>query len=175
VLEGTFHETIGAPWTEMTPVTIGELPPGTGTPSIYVTVVRDGSPMLRLDVHEREPAVHAFQEVIGWRDFIVVGFGAHVHFVSPSTLRARSFRLGGYFGHLYALEERLLVADAERLHCFDQDGERIWRSPELGIDGVIVHGVSDGVIEGDAEHDPPGGWRPFRILVSSGAFTTQPT
>ena len=45
----------------------------------------------------------------------------------------------------------------------------MWSSPELGIDGVIVGSVAEGVIEGAGECDPPDGWRAFRVLLSSGA------
>jgi hypothetical protein len=92
-----------------------------------------------------------------------------VHLVSPASISVATFPLSGYFGHLYVLEDRLLVADAERLHCFDREGSVLWRSAELGVDGVIVRNVADGIIEGEGEWDPPGGWEPFRILLSSGA------
>ncbi|HEX4382949.1 MAG TPA: hypothetical protein VH083_08370, partial [Myxococcales bacterium] len=74
-----------------------------------------------------------------------------------------------YFGHLYPLEDKLLVASASRLHCFDQQGIAVWQSADLGLDGVIVDSVDDGVIHGQGEWDPPGGWRPFRVALATGA------
>jgi len=38
----------------------------------------------------------------------------------------------------------------------------------LGIDGIIVASTSDGVISGEGEWDPPGGWRPFRLSLATG-------
>ena len=97
-----------------------------------------------------------------------------MHFVSRASGMSALSRLGGYFGHLYPLHERLLVADAERLHCFDRNGSIVWQSTELGIDGVVVSGVADGVIEGEGEWDPPGRWQRFRMLLSSGTFVQRP-
>ncbi len=113
--------------------------------------------------------LYAFQEAIVWSDFVVIGFGGRVHFASLATLEVTTVALSGHFGHLYPLPEHLLVADAEYLRCFDKAGAMLWRSAELGIDGVIVDRVADGIIEGQGECDPPGGWRAFRILLSSGA------
>ena len=160
----------------MPPIRAGDVPPGLGTPATYVTVERDdGGPLVRVDVYEREAACYAFEEVVAWSDFIVIGFGRRVHFVSPNTWSVATIALSGYFGHLYPLAEHLLVADARYLHCFDRAGAPLWRSDVLGIDGVTVERVIDEVIEDDGEWDPPGGWRPFRILLSSGELAPTET
>jgi hypothetical protein len=153
----------------MTPVRAGDVLPGVATPRVYVTVECDGEPFLRVDLYERKAAHYAFQEVVAWGDLIAIGFGCRVHFVSSVSRSVATFQLGGYFGHLYPIEDRLLVADAERLHCFSRDGSMLWRSAELGIDGVVVRKVADGIIEGQGEWNPPGGWEPFRILLSTGS------
>ena len=163
-----FRNALDAPWTSMTPVRVGQVHLGVGTPATHVTVDHDGAPVLRVDVFESEPAAHAFQDALKWRDFVVIGFGSHVHLVSLTTRSSSSFALDGYFGHLYPIDDKLLVADAERLRCFDDDGSPIWTSVPLGLDGVLVHRVGAGVVEGEGEWDPPGGWRAFRLLLSSG-------
>jgi hypothetical protein len=43
----------------------------------------------------------------------------------------------------------------------------------MGVDGVIARNVAGGVIEGEGEWDPPGGWEPFRILLSSGTAVAE--
>jgi hypothetical protein len=129
-------------------------------------VERDSAPLLRIDVHD-EPG--ALRDVICWANVIVVGVGDCIHFVSPGSRQTATVRLNGYFGHLYPVSDRLLVADAECLRSFDQNGSILWRSSELGIDGVVVNRVAEGIIEGEGEWDPPGGWRPFRIALSTGA------
>ncbi len=113
----------------MTPVTIGRGPLAVAAPlATVVTVERDGSPMLRIDLHETAPACHAFQDAQEWSDFVVIGFGGHVHLVSLTTLAVKTIALSGYFGHLYALPECLLVADADRLHRVDPSGSVVWES-----------------------------------------------
>jgi len=163
-----FRVVLDPPLTSMTPLIVGQPRPGIGTPATHVTVEHDGSPVLRVDLFESEPAAHAFQEVLEWGDFVVIGFGAHVHLVSATARTSVTFALNGYFGHLYSVEDRLLVADAERLRCFDKNGSLVWSSGVLGIDGVVVHTIREGIIEVEGEWDPPGGWRLFRVHLCSG-------
>jgi len=66
------------------------------------------------------------------------------------------------------LDDRLLIADATRLTSIDEHGETLWVSDTLGIDGVVVDDVQEGVIVGQGEWDPPGGWKPFRLSLASG-------
>jgi hypothetical protein len=152
----------------MVPVKIGEAGEGRQSPVAYVTVQDGQTPMLRVDLYEGHPAVRAFQDVQVWGNLLVVGFGAHLHLISLVTRIAQSVALHGYFGHLYALPECLLVTDAVRLHCFDRAGALLRKSVELGIDGVIVRRVEDGIIEGKGEWDPPAAGDPFEFSSRRG-------
>lgn len=55
----------------------------------------------------------------------------------------------------------------------EPDGRVLWRGDRLGIDGVIIDGVEDGVIHGHAEWHPPGGWRPFHRELADGTSVEQ--
>ncbi|GLS95674.1 hypothetical protein [Piscinibacter gummiphilus] len=117
-----------------------------------------------------------FQDVRCVGDVVYVGYGQQVAVVSPMTGRVASYPLAGYFGHLFTAEDldskalgrSVLVSSASELLCFDAAGERVWRTTDLAIDGVIVHRVVGDAVEGSAEWDPPGGWRPFRLNLQSG-------
>lgn len=74
-----------------------------------------------------------------------------------------------YFGSFYPLPDSLLVCSGTRLYRLSPTGELMWTSPELGIDGVIVSEVRDGLILGEGEWDPPGGWLPFQISLATGS------
>lgn len=80
----------------------------------------------------------------------------------------RSQKMSWYFSHLYANKDRIYAASAWNIICFSQNGDEIWKSPDLGIDGVIIHSFDEGYIDGDGEWDPPGGWRPFRLDIETG-------
>lgn len=162
-----FRESLNPPWTDLSPVRAGARV-GTSTPAVYVTAERDFAPLLRIDLYESEPAAHAFQQAIAWNGLIAIGFGGEVHLVSPASRSSSTVRLSGYFGSLYPLSALLLVADADSLRCFNSRGEQVWRSEPLGVDGVLVSDVEEGVITGRGDWDPPGDWRPFRISLASG-------
>ncbi len=118
-----------------------------------------------------------FQDVRCVGELVYIGYGEQVAVFSPKTGSLVSHPLDGYFGHLFTasdldspdLGSSVLVTSASELLRFDSDGQLLWRSSALGVDGVIVHRVEDGEIVGDAEQDPPGGWEPFRLHLDSGA------
>jgi hypothetical protein len=51
------------------------------------------------------------------------------------------------------------------------DGDVEWTSPQLAVDGIRVEPISEDTLSGEAEHDPPGDRRPFRMRTEDG----QPT
>lgn len=162
--------TLGAEWLALAPIRLGRVPPGIGTPACYVTVESEGGdPILRCDLYTSgDPECFAFQDARIWKSWVVIGFGHAIHLVGLEGQPSSSVALGCYFGHFYPGDECLLVASCDHLHRFDPDGSKKWRSAQLGLDGVVVHRVAGGAIEGDGEWDPPGGWRPFRVSLASG-------
>jgi hypothetical protein len=153
------------PWTEIEPLRVGDVPTGLGTPDCFVTVEDDRGPRLRVDVYG---SGGAFSEVQVWCGLIVIGWGEHLYLVRPEGGAVTTVNLGSYFGHLYPAGGYLLVASGERLIRLRPNGSLLWTSDRLGIDGVIVHAVEEGIIRGDGEWDPPGGWRPFRLSLETG-------
>jgi hypothetical protein len=165
----TFQRVIESPWTEISPIRVGKIPPGIGTPLVFVLAEDMDGTRIRIDVYSSGSAeAYCFQEAILWHHWVAVGFGAWLHLVPIEQGPPISINLEEYFGHLYPTDALLLVASAEQLHCFNPDGTRKWSSPILGIDGVVVHDIAQDVIYGEGEWDPPGGWEPFQIRVSSG-------
>ena len=76
--------------------------------------------------------------------------------------------LESYFAAFCAAKDYLLVASGVELLRLSPRGEVMWRAPKLGIDGVVVNGVEEGLVSGEGEFDPPGGWRPFVVRLDSG-------
>ena len=104
-----------------------------------------------------------------WRENVVVGFGYHVHLIALSDHAHRSIPLEWYFGHLYPSGRNLFVTSAQRVFCIGPDQHVLWRSEIVGIDGVVLEEIDGPIVRGGGEWDPPGGWRPFALLASSGA------
>lgn len=160
------HNTVDKPWVSVRTIRIGPVPLDAGKPGVYVTVERNGVPVARIDAWP--PFAGTFTQAEARRKFIALGWNDHVYLVDPITSEVISVECDGYFGHLYPVGGRLLVADASRLVCLNEIGERLWESDALGTDGVVVNDVRDGVVIGEGEWDPPGGWKPFRLMLATG-------
>jgi|tagenome__1003787_1003787.scaffolds.fasta_scaffold20721939_2 hypothetical protein len=168
MLAVSISNTVERELTALTSVQVGLIPSGRGTPDRYVTVSRDGDPFLRVDIYA-DSGSSAFEEAIVWRENVVVGFGYDVHLIGLSDHAHRSIPLEWYFGHLYPSERNLFVTSAQRVFCIGPDQRVLWRSEIVGIDGVVLDEIDGPIVRGRGEWDPPGGWRPFALLASSGA------
>jgi hypothetical protein len=149
---------------------LGAVPTGLGTPNVFVTVEVDGKPFLRIDLYADPNHSETSEQVLIWREFVTIGFGHNLHLVHVESRTTTSLDLDSYFGRVYASDECLIVASAERLFRVESDSTVKWTTQRLGIDGVIVDGVVNGIIEGQGEWDPPGGWKRFRVDLDSGSL-----
>jgi hypothetical protein len=124
--------------------------------------------MLRVDLYKSSDQCFAFEAACLWSGFVVIGWGHRVYLVERRTRAVSALDLGGYFCHLYPMEQCLLVTSAEWLFRVEPDGSLLRRSDALGIDGVVVRQIEDGIICGEGEWDPPGDWRPFQVVLNTG-------
>lgn len=153
----------------LTSVKVGSEPSGAGTPARFVTIFREGAPILRVALYASDSnECFAFEDAVIWRDALVVGFGNRVHLIALADHSCRSIDLGCYFGHLYPTDQYVLVASAERVFCIGTDWSVRWRSDVVGIDGVVLSTIEGPIVRGEGEWDPPGGWEPFALRTSSG-------
>jgi hypothetical protein len=163
----TFQEAtaINPPWTLVPAVALGE-----GGFHQYLLVERDGRPALRLELRGSHRAERWFRaEATSWNGHIAVGFAQRVYVVHPSGSAACCVELDACFDAFRPEGDRLLVVSGQDITCLDERGAILWRSEPLGIDGVVIQSVDNGLISGDGEWDPPGGWRPFVISLADGA------
>lgn len=174
--ECRFRRTLQAPWTAMPPVRVGAPLQTEALPDAFVTVRTETHAALRIDLYggHIRPECFAFEEALVWHGWVAIGFGEQVHLVSLADHRLHSHYLGSYFGSFHAGNDYLLAASAERLFRVGQTGELVWTTLPLGLDGVLVHGVEAGVITGSGEWDPPGGWKPFNVDLSTGQVLVDP-
>jgi hypothetical protein len=118
-MQVTFQQIIEAPWTELSPIRIGKVPSGLGTPDVFVLVEDTGGTRIRIDVYaDRSEEYVCFQNAIVWRNWVAIGFGHKLHLVPVDQGLSITISLDSYFGHLYSTDNFLLVATAKQLHCF---------------------------------------------------------
>jgi hypothetical protein len=169
-------KTLAPEWVHSVPLRIGG--DWRATPERYVTVTEDdGRPLLRVDVYAYEPDSFDFQAAIVWQRHLVIGFESHVHAMSMSDHSVVTLYLGGgfeYFCDLYPTPNYLLIASGRRLFRMQPDRSILWRSELLAVDGVVVHDEGPPIIRGDGEHDPPGGWLPFKLSAADGSIIPIP-
>jgi hypothetical protein len=163
-----FHTTLDAHWAQIEPVRIGSYLTNGRRADRFVTLESDEGPLLRIDLFRSGEECYAFEQGCIWSGWAAIGWGHHVYLVTLKTRQVSDLDLGSYFGHMYPTGEHLLIASAESLFCISLDGSLLWRSQPLGIDGVVVDEVKGGVIHGQGEWDPPGGWQPFSISIQTG-------
>lgn len=161
-------EAVDGEWSGVDSVSVGQGPLAHETPSLFVTVADDDKRILRIDVYSNGAECRAFQDAILWRDSVIVGFGGHVHAIALADHTVVTIETSPYFGGLYATNDYLLIASGERLLRMEPDRSVLWTSEILGIDGVVVRDPGPGVVLGDGEWDPPGGWRPFALSAENG-------
>ncbi len=142
------------------------------TADLYVAISDDAQPLLRVDIYRSRPECLAFQEAIVWNRRIFVGYGETVYIIDPlqPITSSEIFLSGfaGYFSGFYPGSDYLLVASGESLLRLTHDGRVLWVAHGVGLDGVVVRSVENGVIHGEGEWDPPGGWKPFAVHLDSG-------
>ena len=166
----SFAHTHSSEWSARRTLQLG--PPSLGTPWAYLLVERDEQPWLRACLELEEHDYPAFEECLEWLEALWVGFGSHVFRIGLPDLEIREIKLDDYFGGFYPLQDGLLVCSARQLYHLDALGNLLWISPEIGLDGVVVHDVSAGVIHGQGEWDPPGGWLDFWVDLNRGNLLT---
>jgi hypothetical protein len=163
---------IDSPWTTMQHIRLGKVTSGLGTADLFVTISDDDRPLLRVDLYGDSSAeTFAFQDALVWRDRVFVGYGHRVYVIDPKKPSGSKILLGSgcaYFGAFYATQDYLLVACGDSLQRLSPDGTILWRAPDLGLDGVVVTSVENGIIRGEGEWDPPGSWKGFALRLDSG-------
>jgi hypothetical protein len=147
---------------------------GLGTADLFITISDDNCRLLRVDLYaDPSPETFAFQDAVAWEERVFVGFGHSLYVIDPKKQSGFRIRLDtgwgcGYFGSFHTGKDYLLVASVDSLLRLLSDGKILWTAPNLGIDGVVVTSVENGMIHGDGEWDPPGGWRPFALRLDTG-------
>jgi hypothetical protein len=164
-----FRRTIAPPWTEVPALAIGASPSGRGTPDLYALVSRASVPEYRLDLYAAGADEYYFRhQAFFVEQTLLVGFGETVFVIPWPPGEARTVRLRSYFVSFHRAADAIYVASGEDVTKLDLDGNVLWTSPQLAVDGVRVELITDEHVSGEAERDPPGDWRPFRLRASDG-------
>jgi hypothetical protein len=159
--------TLDDEWLTTPFLSLGTVPAGLGTPDVYCLITHDNMPCFRIHLYERTGC--PFEEAMIWQSWVIIGFGEFIYFIALEDQSTRSYSLDSYFGHLYQVGEYIVVATGCSLYCFNNSAERVWYTPDLGIDGVVVQKVEHDIIFAEGEWDPPSDvWTPYQLSLQTG-------
>jgi hypothetical protein len=164
----SFRRALSPRWLDVPSHALGAVPSGRGTPDLYVLVQRGSMPERRLDLYADGDQAYVYQQALEIGELLAVGFGHEVHLVPPLPNAPRTLRLRSYFVSLHRAADAIYVASGEDVTRLDEDGTVRWTSPQIAVDGIRVELINDDLVAGEAEHDPPGGWRPFQLDARDG-------
>lgn len=167
IANATFADTLDDDWLRVPPVRLERRASHAGTPDRYV-LVQQGASRFRCEIFLTDPEAFPFKDVCIWHDLLIIGYGSTLYCVDIATREARIYPLEGYFGSVTTGDGYCLVASAENILRIDRTGAKVWESTRIAVDGVVISNVDEDTITGDGEWDPPGGWRPFAISLSTG-------
>ncbi|MBW8809373.1 MAG: hypothetical protein JF591_11195 [Lysobacter sp.] len=134
----------------------------------------DGAPLLRIDVFHEYDSFNS--ELRCSNEMVVIGVATAFHVVWPEPRKVRSTEVRWYICEMQQPWEMgldvdafgVLISSSDALWHLDSSGQPLWRVDDLGIDGVVISDVRQGVVHGSGEWDPPGGWLPFEVDLRTG-------
>ncbi len=168
----------GSVWADVRALTLPAGSPGKDL-ATWVGLRRHGQPLWRVDV-DSSAGHSCFRELCCVGDSVFIGVGESLFVLNARSGAAQHWPMDGYFGSLYpchdlpGLDTGVLVASATALLRLGANGQALWHTQALGCDGVLVHYISQGVIHGSGECDPPGGWVDFQLDVHTGQRLNPP-
>jgi len=165
-----FRNRIDHPWLSLPPIRVGKIPSGLGEPHRYITI-KTPEKLVRVDGESGFP----YEEAILLPDFAIMAIGHCIFFVNLVTRDVRTVEADRYFCDLRLEGDALLAASASQLFKLSHDGNIIWESKTLGVDGMKIDDIVDGVIHGEYCWEPPEDWRPFAISLDSGEIIEPPS
>jgi len=164
-----FKHAIDPPWTSLAPLLLCKIPTGLGTPDAYLLISRFGDPALRVDIYEdRAEEAHIFREVKLWHSYVAAGWGHRAYLINPANASANCFPTSSYFSGFAATDDVLLIVSGCGMTCIERDLTTRWVNDEIAADGIVITRIEHAEICGNAEHNPPGGWKQFRLSLATG-------
>lgn len=134
---------------------------------VVIKSKEENRPVVNLKVESEHSPTFIQVEVSG--SVVLIGYGDRVIlFDFLARITRFSIILEGYFSEFTLNRGNIYIATNANVICMNWLGEQKWVSPEVGIDGVCIHSVAEGKIQGSGEWDPPGGWEPFELDQRTG-------
>ena len=141
---------------------------GTGPAGVFVLVDVDDR-RLCIAIHPDGPQAYPFRDAVIWQKLVVIGFGGALYVIDLNDLHCRVHDFAGYFASIVCSEACCLAASDEGVLRLSADGTALWHQHGLAADGILIQEVSDKIIRGEGQWDPPDeDWVTFRLNLETG-------
>ena len=132
------------------------------------SIDRDGIPYLEIEISPE--SWNPFNAECFFQQFFCIGNGDEVCFINLQTKEVKTVLCDLYLGYFYVCKDKLFVASASRLLCFNSDCELLWQTEKLAVDGLLVDQFSEDSISVSCEIDPPDHWIKYRLSIDDGSL-----
>jgi hypothetical protein len=164
-------------WCDVKEISVGHHSSMKGTPDRSYLITKNKEPYLVVKAfyeYRCSTPLH-YDEPEGsctlWQDFLFLGMceeREYVCYINLETLEINTLMFDGYFDGFYKFSSFLFIASSSRIYCLDDKCSLVWKTEELGVDGVRIDTFVDNYLEVSGETDPPGGWWRYRIDITTG-------
>lgn len=111
----------------------------------------------------------SFKEALLIGNLLAIGFEDYFYLYDTVLNELMlKVKMEWYFGYLFYHDNLFYVADSCHVFCITKNGDIIWETENLAIDGVVIDKFTEEKIYGQGEHDPPNGWINFILDIKTG-------
>lgn len=131
-------------------------------------VYRDDIPYVSVEVNMLEGGEH-FTDSYILGDYLLIGnYYEGVFAVNLIDFELKEIKVDGYFGYFVPGIECVYILGCENIISIGKDGNIIWISDNLAVDGIVLGRIEGNTMNVSCEMDPPGGWVDKKINLLTG-------
>ncbi|MCR4651563.1 MAG: hypothetical protein K5662_07375 [Lachnospiraceae bacterium] len=102
-------------------------------------------------------------------DYLLIGnYLDGVYIINLVDFQVKIIKVDGYFGYFVASKECIYILGSENVIAINKDGNTVWVSDYLAVDGIVCNGIEGHYMNVSCEMDPPGGWVNKKIDLLNG-------
>ena len=169
----SFRNSIEFPWSNLKAVRIGCVPDSIPTPDKFVLIESDDIPILRVDIYLCMDDDNFYIKGCVLDRNIFLCFGNRLYCLSSVGKILNSIILKEGFVSIKPFDNSIFITTSRCLFKLESDGTIIWKSDDLGLDGVEIIAIKDREATVDALIDPTEKRMRYVVSIDSGKILSK--